>query len=112
MRDYKLYLEDILTAIKKIKKHTKGYTLEKFQKDEKTLDAVIRNLEIIGEAARQLPDMIKIKFSDIPWRAVVGMRNIVAHEYFAVDVEEVWKTVREDIPELERKIKQVFKKVS
>ena len=71
-------------------------------KDEKTIDSVIRNLEIIGEAARSIPDDFKVQHPDIPWDEMIGMRNKVIHEYFGVDHEIVWKTVTDDLPTLKK----------
>jgi len=87
----------------------RGLNFEQFSKDEKTIDAVIRNLEIIGEAVRKVPDSVKTTHSDIDWFAIIGMRNIIIHEYFGVDIEEVWKTIKKDIPELESTIKAILK---
>ena len=104
-RSANLYLDDITTAINKIVRYTKKASFNKFKKDEKTIDAVIRNLEIIGEAAKHLPKQIKEKYSNIPWKEIVGMRNKVIHEYFGVDVDILWDTINEDIPVLKRKIR-------
>lgn len=100
-----LYLQDILTSITKIEEYAKGLSFEEFSKDEKSIDAVVRNLEIIGEAARNIPQEITVKYSDIAWDKMVSMRNKVMHEYFGVDVEIVWKTINEDLPEVKEKLK-------
>ena len=105
-RNAKLYLEDIKDSLKKIKKYIRGLSFEGFRKDAKTQDAVIRNLEIIGEAANNIPRESKSKYPRVPWKEIVGMRNKVIHEYFGVDVEILWKTIKEDIPELERSLKK------
>jgi uncharacterized protein with HEPN domain len=83
----------------------------KFAKDTKTIDAVIRNLEVIGEAARQVPDIIKQKYSDIPWKELIGLRNRVVHEYFGVDFEIVWEIITNDLPDLKEKIGNVLTEV-
>jgi len=108
LRNYKHYLLDIAQAVTKIIEYTKGATLENFVSDGKTMDAVVRNLEIIGEAAKNLPDEIKSKYNEIDWKAIVGMRNIVIHEYFGVDPDEIWQTIREDIPILQDNIKNIL----
>ena len=84
-RDPKVYLDDILEAITQIESYVEGMDFESFSKDRKTIDAVIRNLEIIGEAARALPDDIKRKTSGIEWHKMIGLRNILIHEYFGVN---------------------------
>ena len=107
IRGVSLYLEDIVSAINKIEKYTKRLSFNRLKKDEKTIDAVIRNLEIIGEAAKHLPKQIKEKYFNIPWKEIVGMRNKVIHEYFGVDVDILWGTINEDIPDLKRKIREL-----
>src|SRR5258708_14075175 len=83
----KLYFEDIVTAIDDIENFTQGMTFETFENDKKTVQAVVRSLEIIGEAANHLPQEIKKKYSDIPWRDIASMRNKELHQYFGVDEE-------------------------
>jgi uncharacterized protein with HEPN domain len=80
LRDYKLYLHDIKEAVEKIETFTEGFTFKEFAEDTKTVDAVIRNLEIPGEAAKHIPKRVKEKHPDIDWKAMGGMRNILAHE--------------------------------
>ncbi len=77
-------------------------TYEDFENDERTVDAVIRNLEIIGEAARNIPDEFRNKYSDIPWRRIVGLRNVVIHEYFGVDLENIWEIIVNDFTEFKK----------
>jgi uncharacterized protein with HEPN domain len=99
-RDWRLRIEDMLEAIDKIERYTKDMDYETWLRDEKTVDAVVRNIEIIGEASAHLPDDILERYSDIPWPFIRGIRNVLAHEYFGVDVEVIWKTVKEDLPAL------------
>ena len=108
MRDYRLYLHDIKEAVEKIEAFTKGFTFEQFAEDVKTVDAVIRNLEILGEAAKHIPKRVKEKHPDVDWKAMAGMRNILAHEYFGVRMGIIWKTIRERLPELRRKIEEIL----
>ncbi len=101
-RDFRLFLEDIIDSINKIEKYTKGITIEKFKTDDKTADAVIRNFEIIGEAAKNMPDQIRIKYPELPWKEMSGLRNILIHEYFGVDLSVVHKTIKEFLPDLKK----------
>lgn len=108
-RTIELYIEDILNSIEKIEKYTKHTTFEKFSTDEKTIDAVIRNLEVIGEAAKNIPNKNLAKYKDIPWKKIISMRNKIIHEYFGVDTEILWKTIKEDLPKLKNIIKNIIK---
>ena len=108
-REIDLYISDITESSKKIKKYIKGLTFADFKKDGKTLDAVIRNLEVIGEAAYNLPKEFKKKYPEIPWTDVSDMRNKLVHEYFGVDSEIIWKTINEDLPLLVKKIEKIKK---
>lgn len=85
-RNYKLFLEDILEAIEKIEKYISNMDFEIFKKDDKTVDAVIRNMEIIGEAARNIPDNIKSKYTEVPWREIIDFRNRITHGYFGISL--------------------------
>jgi uncharacterized protein with HEPN domain len=99
-REWKLRIEDILEAIERIEQYTAGFGFEQWQQDQKTTDAVIRNFEIIGEAANHVPSQIQSLFPDVPWSKMKGIRNLLIHEYFGVDTEVIWKTVQEDLPGL------------
>ena len=103
-REWRLRVEDILDAITRIETYTAGMTFAAFEGDEMVLDAVVRNLGIIGEAARYVPDEIKDRNPSIAWPKMRGMRNFVIHVYHAVDVETVWETVRDDLPVLKEKL--------
>lgn len=89
-RDFNLYLDDILESINRIFSYIGEFDYAAFAADRKTFDAVIRNLEIIGEAARNLPDEIRNSNTEIEWRKIAGLRNILAHEYFGVNKQIVW----------------------
>ena len=102
------YLEDILDSILKIFKFTKGVSEEKFFQDEKTAYAVIRSLEIIGEASKKIPGNIRTKYPKLPWREMAGMRDKLIHDYIGVDLAVVWKTIQEDIPEMEEDIRKII----
>ena len=96
--NWRLRVEDILDAVARIQRYTQGMDFEAFQADQKTIDAVVRNLEIIGEAARYIPDAERAHHSEIPWDRMRGFRNVLAHEYFGVSVPIVWQTTQEDLP--------------
>jgi uncharacterized protein with HEPN domain len=101
-------ITDILLCIQKIRRFTKGYSFEDFQEDEKTIDSVLRNLEIIGEAARHVPIEIRAKYPQIPWAEMLTMRNIVIHEYHGVNLSIIWQTVKEDLPPLVSPLKRIL----
>jgi uncharacterized protein with HEPN domain len=98
------YFLDILIAARKVLRYTEGVSWEDFTGDNVLQDAVMRNLQIIGEAARKVSDESRAAHSGIPWTGIIGMRNRLVHEYFRVDVEKVWETARDDIPVLIRLI--------
>ena len=107
-RDSKVYLDDNLEAIQKILEFSRGMSLETLQKDAKTLDAVIRNLEVIGEAVKHLPEDIRSKQPGIEWRKIAGLRDILIHEYFGINVPVVWDVVQHKLPSLEKAIQQLL----
>ncbi len=108
-RSIELYVSDIKQAIGKIEKFTIKMDKKIFETDEKTIDAVVRNLEIIGEAVNNLPTSFQLKHKDIPWQKMVGMRNKIIHEYFGVDWEILWQTIKEDMPELKKFLAKAIK---
>lgn len=108
MRDYRLYLKDILAAIQSIEDFIAGMDLETFQVDDKTNSAVMRKLEIIGEAVKQVPDELRHQYSQIPWKEMAGMRDKLIHFYFGVDYRLVWKTITERLPSIKRDIEKVL----
>ena len=99
-RDSKLYLEDIRQAIEKIEVYTLEISLYDLQQNNMLLDAVLYNLEIIGEAAKHLPEDLKGKSSEIEWRKITGLRDIVAHEYFGISIEIIWDILKNKLPGL------------
>jgi|SRR3989344_1917318 len=106
-RGIKLYIQDINDSIARIGNYIKDLTFDEFVKDDKTIDAVIRNLFVIGEAVRNIPEEVKLKNSDIPWDEIIGMRNKIIHEYFGVEEDILWKTIKEDLPEFKEKISRL-----
>jgi uncharacterized protein with HEPN domain len=108
-RDFKVYLDDILLAIAKIQKFTKKFNFKKFSSDEKTFDAVVRNLEVIGEAIKKIPPGLKSDYPDIEWRKIAGLRDILIHEYFGVDTEIIWDIVKNKLPDLKKQVNKILK---
>jgi uncharacterized protein with HEPN domain len=107
MRDYHFYLHDITAAIERIEEFVEGMDLEAFKADDKTVSAVIRKLEIIGEAAKGVPLEIRSNNPNIPWREMSGMRDKLIHFYFGVDHDLVWATVKRRLPAVKGWIKKV-----
>lgn len=97
-RDPLLLLDDVVTSIGKIKRYTEGRNLADFKADDRTVDAVVRNPEIIGEAVRQMPSAFKETQSKIEWHQIAGLRNRVVHDYFGIDIEMIWYIVSVDLP--------------
>ena len=98
-RDYLIFLEDILESAKRIEEYTQSFTKEKLLEDQKVQDAVIRRFEIIGEAVKKLPPGLKKNNKEIKWKEIAGIRDILIHEYFGVNMNRVWKTIEKDIPD-------------
>jgi len=107
-RDYKLYLDDIVTAIATIRTYAAGYDYDQFVADKKTVDAVLHNLTIIGEAAAKLPATSKRKAVEVEWRKVVAFRNIVVHEYFGVNYMITWDIVANKLDAVDRACRRLL----
>jgi uncharacterized protein with HEPN domain len=99
-RDWRFRVRDILSAVRAIESYTDGMTYDEFAADARTIDAVVRNLMTLGESTRWIPEQIREAHREVPWRTMRGVRNVVAHEYFGVDSEILWETVRSDLPPL------------
>ena len=98
MRDFQTYVEDIVDAINSIEEYTKGLTYDAFAKDKKTVDAVIRNFEIIGEATKYIPEKTRKEYPKVPWKDMAGMRDKLIHGDFGVKLDVIWKTIKERLP--------------
>lgn len=107
-KDWRLRITDILEAIRRIQVYTAGLSREALAADPKTFDAVLRNLIVIGEAVRHVPDEVTIHFVDVPWDRMRAMRNFLIHEYPSVDPDIVWDTTQVDLPPLVPLLQQVL----
>ncbi len=108
-REWRLRIEDMLEAIGRIEEFVQGMNLDAFLKDRRTSDAIVRNLEIIGEAARDVPDDVTSRHPGVPWKRAREMRNVLAHAYFGVDLPTVWKTIHEDLPPLKAQLNGILR---
>lgn len=109
-RDVKLYLKDILDCILLLEKYITGKAESDIEYDNQLQDAVIRRIEIIGEAAYQLPSAFKEKYPLIPWKDIVNMRNVLIHEYFGIYIDRLFKVIQKDLPELKKQIIELLSK--
>jgi uncharacterized protein with HEPN domain len=108
-RDYKVYLDDILQAIAKVREYTTGFSLAKLAGDTKTFDAVVRNLEVIGEAAKAVPEAIRLEHPEVDWKRISGLRDILIHQYFGVNAQIIWDIIQNKLPPLEQQIRSMMK---
>jgi len=106
-RDIGLFIEDILNSIKNIEEFSKSLDKEKFSKDILRQSAIIRQLEIIGEAAKNIPDSFREKYPKIAWKDIAGVRDILSHAYFGVNLDRVWKIIETDLPKLKKEISRI-----
>ena len=107
-RDEGLYLDDALAACELVSKFTRGISFDDFIQDDRTYHATLRNLEIIGEAIKNISDETKIKYPQVKWRKIAGFRDIVAHDYFGVSDEIVWDVIQNEIPLLTKHIEKII----
>lgn len=108
VKSYKYFIEDILESINKIELYIKDITYEEFISTSMLVDAVIRNIEIIGEAARYIPEDVRERHSEIPWRRMIGLRNIMIHQYFGVDFSIIWNVAKVNLPDIKPLLKQIL----
>ena len=111
-RNHKLFIADIQKAIEKVELYIKDITFTEFKNDDKTVDAVVRNLEIIGEAIKNLSTEFKGKYPSVNWRGATAMRDRLIHGYFGVDIAIVWETITTDLPELKGEVGKIWKEIN
>lgn len=107
-RSLRLYFEDILSSCDKILRYTKGMDYDQFINDELRFDAVLRNLQIIGEAIKQVPVETRNRYPTVEWRKIAGLRDILTHAYFSLENETIWDIVQNKIPLLQEEIEVIF----
>ena len=107
-RSTSLYLADMLDAIDRVYEYTSKLKYSSFSENDMVVDAVLRNLEVLGEAARYVPQETRDKYPGIPWTSLVGLRNIVIHHYHGVDLENIWQIARKDLPPLRKILKKAL----
>ena len=108
MIDHSIYLQDILSNIEHAERFSAGMSFDEFVKNHQVHYAVVRCLEIIGEACKKIPQTIRNKYPEIPWLRIIGTRNIIVHEYGTVDLEIIWSTVKNDLPVLKPQIQKIL----
>ena len=107
-RDYSLYIKDILDCIERVEEFVGDINFDEFLADDKTSSAVVRKLEIIGEATKNIPKSVTQKYEEIPWKEMARMRDKISHFYFGVDYEIVWNVIKERLPEIKPTIRQIL----
>ena len=108
-RTWRDYIADILTAIQEVENFTHGMDFEDFASDKKTVNAVVRSLEVMGEAAKRVPEGVRQRYPDVPWKRMTGMRDKLIHEYSGVDLEIVWGVVKTELPPVKPLVEQILR---
>ncbi|MBN1586564.1 MAG: DUF86 domain-containing protein [Candidatus Omnitrophica bacterium] len=106
-RDFSFFIQNMVDACERIPRYVQGMSVEDFQKDEKTRDAVLRSLEIIGEAAKHVPEEFRNQHARIEWRKLCGLRDVVVHEYFGLDLEIVWDLIQNEVPRFQKELQDL-----
>jgi uncharacterized protein with HEPN domain len=107
-RDYRLYLDDIRESCEKVLRYVGGLTFDQFVQDEKTFDAIVRNLEIIGEAAKHIPSEMRSRYPQVEWAKIAGLRDMTIHEYFGLDEDILWDIVQNQVGVLLEHVRQIL----
>lgn len=107
-RDFRQSLQDILEAIAKIERYVVGLDLEHFKRDDLRIDAINMNLIIIGEAANAVPEAIQQRYPNVDWRNIVGLRNVITHEYFRLNLDRIWNVVEVELPRLKQHVERIL----
>ena len=110
-RSLYLFICDILENIELIENTMKDVSKEEFELDKDKIDAIVRRIEIIGEAAKNIPSFFRVKYQEVPWKDIAGMRDVIIHSYFRVDLNAVWKTIKEDLPVLRKQMEKIKKEM-
>ena len=110
-RDYRLFIKDILECINKIENFVGEMSFDEFMRDEKTKSAVVRELEVMGEATKNIPKSIREKYKNLPWSQIAKTRDKIIHFYFGVDYEVIWEVVKKRLPEIKAVIERIFKEL-
>ena len=111
-RKASIYIRDIIQNMQDAEEFIQGISYEEFESDKKTFNAVVRALEVIGEAAKNVPDSLRSRYPAVPWKEMAGMRDKLVHDYFGVNLTLVWLAATGDLPELESHIRRILTKVS
>lgn len=109
-RSHRLYLEDILQSANNIRSYAGDLSFEELIRDKMRVDAIVRNFEIIGEAAGKIPEEIREKYPSVEWRKISDFRNVLAHEYFQIDFDIMWDIIENKLPELIRQVRDILEK--
>jgi uncharacterized protein with HEPN domain len=106
-RNWSLFLQDMQVCCSKVLRYSQGFTRQHFLADEMLVDAVLRNLELLGEAAKQIPPAVRERHPQLPWRRIAGLRDVLAHAYFGLEEDTIWQIVSESIPALDDQLDEV-----
>jgi len=110
-RNYVMYIEDIINCIEKIERYVGELSYQNFVKNSLVFDATIRNLEVIGEASKNISEEIINQYPEVPWKSMIGLRNILIHEYFGIDPEIIWEIIKTDLPKTKPFILQILREL-
>jgi uncharacterized protein with HEPN domain len=112
MRDMRVYVQDMMESIEVIGEYIQSLTEEEFYRNRQVQDAVLRRLEIIGEAVKNIDEDFRNRYAEIPWKKIAGLRDVLIHEYFGVNMKRVWRVIKIDLPDLKSKISRIWGDIS